>query len=704
MKYNIIIFRGKTFFLNQKGQKPIYFDLFINLFIMKKIVFILALQCIATISLSAQELPKDTVVPKSLNEVIVIGKKAELNQKQVKPLATIDEYLQQSGKIEMIKRGGYAWEPIINSMATERTLITIDGMRIFGACTDKMDPITSYIEVSNLSEATIKSGQQGACHGATIGGAIDLKRNRSNFNDLGWKASVNSGFETNSNQKIFGTAVNYVNKSFYIDTDFMYRDADNYKGGNNQEILFSQFRKFNISATSGFLLAKNKLVEGSIIYDKATDVGYPALPMDISLAEALITSLKFEYTPKSEKITSNFAMTNWETKIYYNTITHRMDDTKRPFVPIHMDMPGWSDTYGFYSKVKGVFENHHFTADLNSFYNRSIAEMTMYPSDPNENLMFMFTWPDVRTFYGSLFLEDNIALSSKASLKFSGSLANHFNEVADQLGLESLQIFYPNMSESKSRILKSISSNYLHSQNGFEYGFGVAYGERAPSVSEGYGFYLFNSFDRYDYIGNPGLKNENSVEGNASISYTTKKFSAKLQSSYFHISNYIVGRPDATVLPMTIGASGIKIYTALDYATIFNTDLNIEYQISDHFKTKGQLVYNYGKDFEDKNLPFISPLRYSASVNYRMNRFSSEIMVQGNATQTQYSPFYGEDRTPDYAILNLATSYLFAIEGSKLNVRAGVENILDTYYSTFSDWNNIPRKGRNFFLNVTFSY
>ena len=79
-------------------------------------------------------------------------------------------------------------------------------------------------------------------------------------------------------------------------------------------------------------------------------------------------------------------------------------------------------------------------------------------------------------------------------------------------------------------------------------------------------------------------------------------------------------------------------------------------------------------------------------------------MVQGNATQTQYSPFYGEDRTSDYAILNLATSYLFAIDGSKLNVRAGIENILDTYYSTFSDWNNIPRKGRNFFLSVNFAY
>ena len=31
---------------------------------------------------------------------------------------------------------------------------------------------------------------------------------------------------------------------------------------------------------------------------------------------------------------------NWETKLYFNTITHTMDDTKRPDVPIHMDMLG----------------------------------------------------------------------------------------------------------------------------------------------------------------------------------------------------------------------------------------------------------------------------------------------------------------------------------------------------------------------------
>lgn len=102
---------------------------------MKKIVFLLLLN--GLISFSQEQ--KDTLIPKDLKEVIVIGKKAQIHEKQSKSLASIDEFLDKSSQVDMIKRGAYAWEPIINNMSTERTLITIDGMRIFGACTDKMD-------------------------------------------------------------------------------------------------------------------------------------------------------------------------------------------------------------------------------------------------------------------------------------------------------------------------------------------------------------------------------------------------------------------------------------------------------------------------------------------------------------------------------------------------------------------------------------
>ena len=117
----------------------------------------------------------------------------------------------------MIKRGAYAWEPVINDMASERLSVTIDGMRIFGACTDKMDPITSYVDVSNLADVHVAGGQQGAEHGSTIGGAIDMRLEKSNFKRLGWVGSFETGFEANNLAKIIGGELNYSNEKFYVD-------------------------------------------------------------------------------------------------------------------------------------------------------------------------------------------------------------------------------------------------------------------------------------------------------------------------------------------------------------------------------------------------------------------------------------------------------------------------------------------------------
>lgn len=670
---------------------------------MKKLLLSTFLMLLSTIisaqdtnnSIMKEQSKKDTIKPIQMQEVIVIGKKAQLSDKQSKTLTSIDDYLQKSAKVDMIKRGAYAWEPIINSMPTERTLITIDGMRIFGACTDKMDPITSYVEVSNLSEATICSGQEGACFGSTIGGSIDLKRNKNNFGNKKWNFNINSGFETNNQQNIIGTAINYTDDLFYVDTDFMLRNAENYTAGNNKEVLFSQFKKLNFSFTSGFKLSKNKLIEGSLIYDKATDVGYPALPMDVSIAEAIITSLKYEYIPL------NSIVTNWETKLYFNTIMHKMDDTKRPFVPVHMDMPGWSKTYGYYSKIKAKYNKHNLLLNLSSFYNKSLAEMTMYPADPNENLMFMLTWPDVVTFYNGLFIEDYYDLNCHSNIKVSASIGNHYNKIESELGLNSLQILYPEMEAQKTRFLKSFSGNYNSSKNGFEFGFGVAYGERAPSITEAYGFYLFNSFENYDNIGNPNLKNETSIEGNAFVGLKKEKINLKIASSYFHISNYIVGKPDTSLIPMTIGATGVKIYTALEYATIFNISLTSEIKFSKQLKWNSQLVYSRGKDFKNVNLPFISPVSYLTSLAYLKEKFSTEVVLQGNAKHTNFGAIYGEDETPDYAIISANFGYKFNINNNKLITKFGVENIFDSYYSTFSDWNNLPRQGRNYFVNLS---
>lgn len=662
---------------------------------MKKIGIIL-FSAFAVQNIVAQS-EKDTLKTAEIQEVIVIGTTSIAN-KQEKPLGSIDEYLQKSSSINMIRRGAYAWEPVINNMQTERTLITIDGMRIFGACTDKMDPITSYVEVSNLSEAEIISGQQGSCHGSTIGGAVDLKRQKGNFAENKWDFNINSGFESVNQQKIFGAGARYQHQKFYLEADVMSRDAENYKAGNNMEVLYSQFRKINTSGNIGVKIAENHLLEGSVIYDKATDVGYPALPMDVSLAEAVITSLNYQMVPKSELFTS------WDTKIYYNTITHRMDDTTRPSVPVHMDMPGWSKTYGYYSKLKGEIKNHQLLMNVNGFYNQSVAEMTMYPNNPEENLMFMYTWPDVRTSFQGIFLEDKVVLNPNVFIKISGSLGFHSNKVASEFGLNSLKIFHPDMKDQKSRLLKNISANFEFNRNGFNYGFGTGYGDRAPSVSEGYGFYLFNSAERYDYIGNPELKNESSAEANAFAAFKKNNFYVKLSGSYFHISDYIIGEIITDLVPMTIGGKGVKRYTALKSATIINSALETELIFLNDFKWKAQLTYSQGRDFQNEPLPYISPLTLLSSVSFEKNRFSTEASVMANSRQKDFSEVYGESETPAFAVVQISAGYRFLFGKNIMHTKIGVENLLDTQYNTYSDWNKIPRPGRNFYLNIHYQF
>lgn len=648
--------------------------------------------------LKAQTETIDTLPSVKLEEVVVMSKALINYNKQSKPLSSLDEYLERSSRVSMVKRGNYAWEPTMNSMSSERLSVTIDGMHIFGACTDKMDPITSYVDVSNLSEVNISSGQEGSAYGPTIGGAIDLVRNRHDFCQPGWSGSVDLGFESNGNLFTTGVGIKYAHPTFFADIDFMYRDAGNYSAGKRTVVPFSQFTKYNTSVTLGAKLhAKHSLI-GSFIFDNAKDVGYPALPMDVSLARAYIGTI--EHTAEN----LNAFIEEWDTKVYFNTISHKMDDTKRPEVPIHMDMPGWSTTYGFFTRLKASKKKQEFGITLNAYYNRSKAEMTMYPRDSNENIMFMYTWPDVRTIYTGVNFKDKINWKQRHVLQYSATLGFQRNYVASNFGLNSLRIFYPDMNTGKNRFIMSAQASYAFHKNGFEVSAGIGYGERAPSVSEGYGFYLFNSFDRYDYIGNPHLKNEKSLELNGGITYKISKFKANLSGSWFHIFDYIIGIPNMVFIPMTIGASGVREYKALRSVNIFNAELGLDYRPHPSWRTKAAFTYSLGRDYANQNLPLIRPFSFRVSLSYKIKAFDMELGVEGASQQYAYSKVYGEDKTPAYAIVNFSAGYVLPVQQHRLYLRVGVENIGDTRYSTYSDWNNIPRKGRNFFINVSFAF
>lgn len=646
---------------------------------------------------NAQNIPKQSDSTKvALDEVVLIAKAKKKIETEMKMAVSVDEFLASSDNISFIKRGAYAWEPLLNNMSTERSIITIDGMHVFGACTDKMDPITSYVESNNLSTIDIKSGQEGSMHGSTIAGSIDLKRKNTSFREeKQWKGAYQSGFEFNNKQFFNLGNVSYASNKFVVDASISYRRAENYSDGNNDDVNHSQFKKFNTSLGLAYKTSPFSSVRVDAIFDVAKDVGYPALPMDLWLSRALITSVSYK------QLFEEGLVRVWDSKIYFNTVEHYMDDTTRPENLVHMDMPGWSTTYGLVSKINLKSNNYSSEIQLNAYNNLSIAEMRMYPQDRSERTMFAYSWPWVTTRYVGLSMNNSLDISEKGQVNFGGSLGLNYNH---SKYVDFNWIFHPGAPQEKTRFLPSLYVGYELNFYQFNFSAGGGYGHRAPSVSEAYGYYIYNSFDRYDYIGNPNLKNEISYEINASAGFKNEKFSLQAKANYFYIENYIIGRILSIGSPMNYQSVGVKGYTSLDYATLFNFSLNGSYAVREDLHWKGTLTYARGLDDKEGNLPFIRPLSYRTSLHYQYKDFSFQTSLNGDLEQINYSPEYGEDQTPSYTIWNLSADYTFYIKNFRTVFQIGAENVLNEYYSTYADWGNIPRMGRNLFMSLNFTF
>ena len=636
----------------------------------------------------------------NLDEVVIVSETGRGRKRSAKgQVASIDEHLSELKNVSLVRRGSYAWEPVVNNMQTERLSTTIDGMKIFYACTDKMDPVTSYVESGNLQSISLNSGLDGNPQATgNIGGSLDLKLRKAGFDNDAFHASASAGHEWNGHVQVYGADAALSSHRTYLNAGAFFRHADNYKVGGGDELQFSQFQKVNVFTNAGLRLAEKDMLEATFIFDRATDVGYPALNMDVAKAEGLITSLSYKHL---------FRKASWETKAYYNHITHEMDDTKRPDVAIHMDMPGKSWTAGVYSLLTTSLKQHDLALNYDLYYNRLFADMTMYPGGAAP--MYMVTWPDVGTLNTGLAVTDNVNIARNQSLRLSAKVAWQQQRLNNEEGYHALKVFFPGMTDAYHQTTGRIAANYQISAYNSQFSLGAGWGSRAPTVTEAYGYYLNNTFDQYDYIGNPSLKNESAVELNGAVKWhPSERVNVTLDGNVFLFSNYIIGQFETRLSPMTVGAEGVKVYGNISHATIANVSLTWDWQITEQLRWNKKVSYSSGRDADGDALPLISPISWQSEWIYQHQRFQAQATIKGNARQSNFGEKYGETAAKAWTIVNLAAQYQFSPPKfgrkiSELSIRwAGVENLFDKQYATYADWNHIPQKGRNIYMNLTF--
>lgn len=318
--------------------------------------------------------------------------------------------------------------------------------------------------------------------------------------------------------------------------------------------------------------------------------------------------------------------------------------------------------------------------------------------------MYMVTWPDVGTLNTGVALTDNVRIAGNQSLRLSAKVAWQQQRLNNEEGYHALKVFFPGMTDAYHQTTGRIAASYQLSFVNCQFILGAGWGSRAPTVTEAYGYYLNNTYDRYDYIGNPSLKNESAIEVNANYQWSiiNSLFSIGLDANAFFFSNYIIGQFETRLSPMTVGAEGVKVYGNISHATIANASLTAEWQIARRVRWNGRISYSMGRDADGDPLPLIAPVAWQTELQYQYRRLQILVTAKGNARQSSYGAKYGETPASEWAVVNLSAQYRFKVQSAECIIRVGVENVLDKLYATYADWNHIPQKGLNIYTNLTF--
>lgn len=319
---------------------------------------------------------------------------------------------------------------------------------------------------------------------------------------------------------------------------------------------------------------------------------------------------------------------------------------------------------------------------------------------PGQPPMFMLTWPDNRHVQTGLAGQYLMHIDSSTQLQFNAradlsSYALTSHEGKNQLAVfgykgQHKDFFIPALSVQISRKLYQKIKGTLS----------LGINSRVPTASELFGFYLFNQFDGYDYIGNPELKQETAQQAELTLAWQEAKLKVQTTGYVSRVSHYILGKHMPALSVMTMGAKGVKSYQNIGVALLSGAEGSLFYTPFSQTQITATIKYAYAQDGNGAALPMIAPLRNITAVRQQINQLWLQAEMETAAAQNRVSIDANESKTGAFSLWHFRLGYQGRCKNLLWQLNAGAENIFNAYYREHLDWGNIARAGRNLYMQV----
>ena len=641
----------------------------------------------------------------------------------------VGDYLRSIPNVAGIRKGGGALDPVVRGFKFSQLNVVMDGgMKIENGCPNRMDPVSSHVEVEELSRITVVKGPFLLNYGPALGGVIDLQTEDPHpYAKFEIHGNAMFGYETNWDGAKEYFSLYGGNSKVYFRASGGYRKYGDYSSGkaNGETTTYNtSFTKYNYGAKAGWAITLKQNMLLSYSESHGRNVMFPALTMDEKSDDTRMMSADYSAKNLSEVITS------LDVKLYQTDVHHLMDNsnretwqTKQMVADVDAINTGGKAILGM--KVK----KHTISAglDFENIYKDGVRTMTMVMMGTTSTKKFNL-WNKALIQNAGLFVGYNAAYGkytvdaafrldlnkadSEDTLKLIKNGVEYFNETASQF-----INFSGNLGLTR-KITDQLSMSLA-----------FARGTRSPNMLERYIKLLNVGYDNYDYLGNPQLKPETNNEVDLTLKYSDVKIgSMYVNGFYSYVKDYISAEllPPSVITPGTLGAPGVKQFVNVDNATF--TGFEFGYTSPQDYKLGVNVIaaLTYGRipevnkyiikagqvtgDTLIKNdaLPEIPPFETTLSVNYRLldGKLVPKISYRLVAAQHHVSDAFYEPETPGFSILNFSVAYKVS---KNININAGVNNIFDVSYyehlnrKIIGSTEKLYEPGRVFFVNLNLS-
>lgn len=206
-----------------------------------------------------------------LSPVTVTGiQQQKANTVKFNPKATLQplpagdgaDLLQSVPNMSIIRKGGSSGDPLFRGLGGSRLAINADDQFVYGGCSNRMDPPTSYIHPSTFDEVVVTKGPQTVTQGmGLISGSVHFVRKDPTFHEqpysfngsttLGSSGRRDASFEAGAGGK-YG----------YARLNVSHNESDDYKDGAGNRV-HSNFKRDGQMVQLGVTPTKNTTIAGT---------------------------------------------------------------------------------------------------------------------------------------------------------------------------------------------------------------------------------------------------------------------------------------------------------------------------------------------------------------------------------------------------------------------------------------------------------